>query len=139
MNLAKEAQKVGVIKGILLHQGCTNNGQQDWPERVKVIYERMLAELNLKAEECPLLVGELMTQEDGGCCYHHNAIIDDIRNTIPTAHPISSLGCPGRFDKLHFTAEGYRILGRRYAEAMMSLNYRKPEPRPQFRARMAKD
>ena len=130
INLAKEAQKVGVIKGILLHQGCTNNGQQDWPDRVKVIYDRMLAELNLKAEECPLLVGELMSQEDGGCCYLHNASIDDLRNTIPTAHPISSVGCPGRFDKLHFTAEGYRILGRRYAEAMMSLNYRKPEPFP---------
>ncbi len=84
----------------------------------------MLAELNLKAEDCPLLVGELMTQEDGGCCYHHNAIIDDIRTTIPTAHPVSSLGCPGRPDRLHFTAEGYRILGRRYAEAMLSIQYR---------------
>lgn len=135
MDLAKKAQKVGVIKGILLHQGCTNNGQQDWPEKVKVIYERMLAELNLKAEECPLLVGELMTAEDGGCCSLHNTIIDDIRTTIPTAHPISALGCPGRFDKLHFTAEGYRILGRRYAEAMMSLQYRKPEPMPDWMSR----
>lgn len=121
MECAKEAQKVGVIKGILLHQGCTDNNQQDWPERVKVIYERMLAELGLKAEECPLLVGELMTQQDGGCCYHHNAIIDRIAETIPTAHPVPSLGCPGRPDKLHFTAEGYRMLGRRYADIMLSI------------------
>ena len=121
MDLAKQAQKVGVIKGILLHQGCTNNGQADWPQRVKVIYDRMLAELNLKAEDCPLLVGELMTQEDGGCCFAHNAIIDTIQNVIPTAYPVSSLGCPGRPDKLHFTAEGYRILGRRYADVMMSI------------------
>lgn len=119
ITLAKEAQKVGVIKGILLHQGCTNNGQQDWPERVKLIYERMLSELNLKAEDCPLLVGELMTKEEGGCCYHHNAIIDRIQETIPTAHPVSSVGCPGVSDHLHFTAEGYRILGRRYAEVML--------------------
>ena len=42
VNLAKKAQKVGVIKGILLHQGCTNNGQQDWPVRVKRIYIRLL-------------------------------------------------------------------------------------------------
>ena len=65
MECAKRAQKVGVIKGILLHQGCTDNGQKDWPERVKLVYNRMLKELNLKAEDCPLLVGELMTQEDG--------------------------------------------------------------------------
>lgn len=121
INLAKEAQKVGVIKGILLHQGCTNNNQQDWPERVKVIYDRMLNELNLKAEDCPLLVGELMTKEQGGACHLHNAIIDRINETIPTAYPVSALGCPGARDHLHFTAEGYRMLGRRYADVMMSL------------------
>ena len=121
MECAKRAQKVGVIKGILLHQGCTDNGQKDWPERVKLVYNRMLKELNLKAEDCPLLVGELMTKEDGGCCYLHNSIIDRIQETIPTAYPVSSLGCPGRPDKLHFTAEGYRILGRRYADVMMSI------------------
>ena len=121
MDCAKRAQKVGVIKGILLHQGCTDNNQQDWPARVKVVYERMLKELNLKAEDCPLLVGELATQEDGGCCYHHNAIIDRINETIPTAYPVSSLGCACRPDRLHFTAEGYRELGRRYADVMMSI------------------
>lgn len=118
---AREAQKVGVIKGILVHQGCTDNNQQDWPERLKVVYDRMLAELNLKAQDVPLLVGELMTEEDGGCCYHHNAIIDRIHETIPTAYAVSSYGCPGRPDKLHFTAEGYRIIGRRYAEVMLGL------------------
>ena len=121
MEMAKKAQKVGVIKGILLQQGCTDNTQQDWPLRVKLVYERMLKELNLQASDVPLLVGELMTKEDGGCCYAHNAIIDRIHETIPTAYPISSLGCPGREDKLHFTAEGYRILGRRYAEKMLEL------------------
>ena len=62
-----------------------------------------------------------MTKEDGGCCYLHNSIIDSIQKTIPTAYPVSSLGCPGRPDKLHFTAEGYRILGRRYADVMLSI------------------
>lgn len=121
MECAKKAQKVGVIKGILLHQGCTDNGQETWPARVKLVYERMLKELNLNAEDVPLLVGELMTQEDGGCCWLHNSIIDKIHDEIPTAYPVSSLGCPGREDKLHFTAEGYRILGRRYADVMMSI------------------
>ena len=45
MQLAKKAQKVGVIKGILLHQGCTDNGQKTWPSRVNLIYTRMLNEI----------------------------------------------------------------------------------------------
>ncbi len=121
IDLAKQAQTKGVVKGILLHQGCTDNGQADWPIRVKTVYQRMLDELDLKAEEVPLLVGELMTREDGGCCYQHNAIIDTIAAVIPTAHPVSSLGCKGKKDKLHFTAEGYRLLGRRYADVMMGI------------------
>lgn len=121
IDMAKRAQKVGVIKGILLHQGCTDNGQKDWPLRVKLVYDRILKELNLNAADVPLLVGELMTKEDGGCCYAHNAIIDNIQQTIPTAYPIPSLGCPGAKDKLHFTAEGYRILGRRYAAQMLDI------------------
>ena len=121
VDMGKQAQKAGVIKGILLHQGCTDNTQQSWPGRVNTVYTRLLKELNLKAEDVPLLVGELMTQEDGGCCYAHNAIIGQIGKTIPTAHVVHSLGCPGAPDKLHFTAEGYRILGRRYAEEMLPL------------------
>jgi len=34
IDLAKSAQKDGVIKGILLHQGETNNGQAQWPNYV---------------------------------------------------------------------------------------------------------
>lgn len=126
IDLAKKAQKVGVVKGILLHQGCTDNGQSDWPQRVRTVYERMLADLSLKAEDVPLLVGELMTEEDGGCCSLHNTIVDTIQRAIPTAHPVRSLGCPGAKDRLHFTAEGYRKLGSRYADVMMSLLRKAP-------------
>ena len=121
IDMAKEAQKVGVIKGILLHQGCTDNGQRDWPERVKLVYERMLKDLDLKAEECPLLIGELLSQQDNGCCSLHNSIIATMPLVIPTAYVVPSLGCPGNFDKLHFTAEGYREIGRRYAEVMLKI------------------
>lgn len=113
------AQQYGCIKGILLHQGCTDNGQKDWPLRVDKVYHNILDELSLKAEDVPLLVGELMTEEDGGCCFHHNAIIDNIAATIPTASFVSAKGCEGKPDKLHFTAKGYRELGRRYAEVML--------------------
>lgn len=119
VELAKEAQKAGVIKGILLHQGCTDNGQRDWPERVKLVYNRLLTDLGLEAEQCPLLVGELVSQQDNGTCSLHNSVIATMPLVIPTAYVVPSLGCPGNFDKLHFTAAGYRELGRRYAETML--------------------
>ncbi len=121
IDMAKKAQKVGVIKGILLHQGCTDCGQRDWPQRVKVVYERMLKDLNLRAEDCPLLVGELLSQQDNGSCYIHNSVIATMPLVIPTAYVVPSLGCPGNFDKLHFTAEGYREIGRRYAQVMLKI------------------
>lgn len=121
IDMAKKAQKVGVIKGILLHQGCTNNGQKDWPERVNLVYTRMLKELNLKAEDVPLLIGELLSQPKGGICWGHNGIIANTPSVIPTAHVVSSADCPGAADGLHFTAEGYRMLGRNYAEVMLQL------------------
>ena len=119
VDMAKKAQEAGVIKGILLHQGCTDNGQRDWPERVKLVYERLLAELNLTAEECPLIVGELVSQQDNGTCSLHNSVIATLPLVIPTAYVVPSLGCQGNFDKLHFTADGYRELGRRYAQVML--------------------
>lgn len=118
---AKEAQKVGVIKGMLLHQGCTDNGQKDWPLRVKRVYIRLLNDLGLNEEETPLLVGELLQQNMGGVCWGHNKVIAAIQNTIPNAHIISSADCPGAADGLHFTAEGYRMIGKRYAETMYQL------------------
>ena len=121
IELAKIAQKQGVIKGILLHQGETNNGDANWPNRVKTVYNDILKELHLKAEDVPLLVGETVQKDQGGSCWQHIAIVDDIAKTIPTAHVISSKGCPQRGDGLHFIAESYRTMGKRYANMMLSL------------------
>ena len=120
IELAKKAQKDGVIKGILLHQGCTDNMASWWPAEVKKLYDRMLNDLGLSAEEVPLLVGELVGQAEGGSCYGHNsACIAKMPSLIKHCYVISSKGCPQRGDGLHFTAEGYREMGRRYAAAML--------------------
>ena len=96
IELAKIAKKQGVIKGILLHQGETNNGDVNWPNRVKTVYNDILKDLNLKAEDVPLLVGETVQKDMGGKCWAHIAIVDDIAKTIPTAHVISSKMCQDR-------------------------------------------
>jgi len=121
VDLAKEAQKAGVIKGILLHQGESNTGDKEWPAKVKVIYERLLHDLNLNAADVPLIAGEVVNADQEGKCASMNAIIDDLPKTIPTAHVVSSAGCPCHKDHLHFTPEGYKTLGTRYAEATLPL------------------
>ena len=121
VDAAKLAQQAGVIKGILLHQGESNTGDKEWPNKVKGIYDNLLADLNLKAKDVPLLAGELVNADQRGACASMNTIIDDLPKTIPTAYAISSKGCPCRPDHLHFTPAGYRQLGTRYGEKMLSI------------------
>jgi hypothetical protein len=121
VELAKLAQKDGVIKGILLHQGESNTGDTAWPRKVNVVYTNLLKDLNLNAASVPLLAGEVVNADQGGVCARMNQIIDNLPQTIPTAHVISSAGCAVAADHLHFNAEGYRELGKRYAAAMLPL------------------
>lgn len=119
VNLAQKAQKDGTIKGILLHQGETNTDDRLWPTYVKKIYHDMLKDLSLKEKDVPLLAGEVVSQP-GSCCASMNTIIDNLPQTIPTAHVVSSKDCTAQ-DKAHFDSEGYRKLGRRYGAKMLSL------------------
>ncbi len=121
VDMAKRAQKDGVIKGILLHQGESNTNDKQWPAKVKGVYENLLKDLNLQAGDVPLLAGELLNADQKGACASMNKIIDALPETIPTARVIPSRGCPGRPDHLHFTPAGYRELGTRYADQMLLL------------------
>jgi hypothetical protein len=126
VEMGKLAQKDGVIKGILLHQGESNSGDREWPNKVKGIYDNLIQDLNLKAKDVPLVAGELVDAENHGACAGMNAIIDQLPKTIPTAYVASSKGCVGRPDHLHFTPAGYRELGQHYAEQMLiGLGYKK--------------
>ena len=121
VKMAKIAQRKGVISGILMHQGETNTGDPEWPKNVQTVYENLLRDLKLKAEDVPLLVGEVVAADRGGICAAHNAVIDTIGRVIPTAHVIPADGLTQNFDFLHFNANGYREFGRRYAAEMLRI------------------
>ena len=121
VKMAKLAQKDGVIKGILLHQGESNTGDTTWPGKVKEVYNNLLEDLNLDANSVPLIAGEVVNAEEGGICASMNNIIDNLPETIPTAHVVSSKGCTVAKDHLHFDAAGYREFGKRYAAQMLPL------------------
>lgn len=122
VDMAKIAQQSGVIKGVLLHQGCSNCGDPKWPGMVKEIYDNLLADLNLKAEDVPLFAGELEYANMGGGCSGHNVQVNRLPEVIPTAHVVSAENLPGNgVDAWHFSAQGYRIFGQRYAKEALNL------------------
>jgi len=121
VDMARIAQKAGVIKGILLHQGESNTGDSLWPAKVRGVYENLLHDLRLDAKDVPLLAGEVVHADQHGKCASMNPIIDRLPTVIPTAHIISSAGCTAAADTLHFNAAGYRKFGRRYGREMLGL------------------
>ena len=121
VEMAKLAQKNGVIKGILLHQGESNTNDTLWTKKVKVVYDNLMKDLKLNPKKTPLLAGETVNADQGGACASMNQIIATLPKTIPNSFVISSAGCPSINDHLHFTVSGYRELGKRYAVQMLSI------------------
>ena len=118
VELAKKAQKDGVIKGILMHQGETNTGDPKWAGMVKQVYENLCGDLQLKPEEVNLYVGNIVQAGGKGVCIGCKKQIDELPQTIHTCQVISSDDCTNGPDRLHFDAAGYRELGCRYGEAV---------------------
>ncbi len=120
ISMALQAQKGGaVIKGMILHQGETNNNDTEWPNYVKKIYTDILTDLSLEAKNVPIVAGEVAHEDYDGTCATMNVIIDKLPETIPTASVVSSEGCTVKDDHTHFDSPGVRELGRRYAKAMI--------------------
>lgn len=126
VEMAKLAQKDGVIKGILLHQGESNTNDTLWTEKVKGVYSNLINDLNLDPNSVPLLAGEVVNADQGGVCASMNSIIATLPQTIPNSYVISSIGCSDGPDNLHFNAAGTRELGNRYAMKILSLWGLKP-------------
>lgn len=130
VDMARIAQKQGVIKGILMHQGESDSGESMWASWVKDVYDNLVSDLNLKADETPLLLGQMLDYENIGVGGTKNADLNKVTAIVPNAHIVSSEGCSyaevdtddnGDNRGLHFSSEGYRKLGRNYAKTMLSV------------------
>ncbi|MBN1757892.1 MAG: hypothetical protein JW863_06220 [Chitinispirillaceae bacterium] len=117
VEMGKQAKKDGFIKGILLHQGESNSGETSWASKVKKIYEDLILDLGLDASKTPLLAGEMLYS---GVCAGHNTNIAKLPGLLPNSYIISAQGLSGS-DIYHFTAQGYREFGKRYAEVMLPI------------------
>ena len=121
IDVAKMAQKDGIIKGILLHQGEANLGDSLWIKKVNSIYNDIITELHLEKDSVPLLAGEVLQT---GIASRMNETINQLPSINPNFHIVSSDSITDALDdglNVHFTSEGYREMGRRYANKMIEL------------------
>lgn len=117
IEVAKLAQKDGVIKGFLLHQGESGSKTNQWANEVKIIYNHLIQDLGLDASKTPLLAGDLVTS---------STMIKNLPQTLPNSYVISSQGLTAKSDRLHFDNPGYREFGKRYASTMLSILAKQP-------------
>lgn len=122
VDMARLAQKDGVIKGLLIHQGESNSDDRMWPRKVRGIYDNLCKDLDLNPEEFFVLAGELKYKNQNGVCYAFNSeILPTLVRTIPNSYIISAEGVEGQKDPWHFTDAGMKELGTRYAIKALEL------------------
>lgn len=117
LDLAQKAQQDGVIKGIFFHQGESNTGDSSWPGKVNQVVTDLRNDLGLNANDVPFIAGEMVP---GACCTSHDTYVHQISQAVTNGHWVSASGLGSR-DQYHFNAEGYREIGRRYAQKMLEL------------------
>lgn len=119
VNRAKIAQQSGgVIEGIIFHQGESNNGDPNWPGKVKTLVEDLRKDLNLG--NVPFIAGELLYS---GSCAGHNKLVNQLPSMISNCYVVSAEGLvvdpSDTAYRLHFSHDSTVTLGKRYAEKMI--------------------
>ncbi len=113
------AMQSGVLKGILWHQGESDNnpqGVQYYMDRVKILIARFRAAFG--NPELPFVAGEIGSF---GKNTRINKILDAIPDQVANTATVSAEGLTDKGDQTHFDAASARELGKRYAIAMKKL------------------
>lgn len=109
------------LKGILWHQGesdCTRTNFEEY-------YYRILGDIvdDFRADfgipDLPFVVGE--TYYGATYANQMNPVIRKVQDYIPYSDWVSAEGCGTLGDNIHFSHDGYDILGDRYAEKIIGL------------------
>jgi hypothetical protein len=119
------AQQVGVIKGIIFHQGESDAGQPNrdqWSGKVQEIVADLRADLGIG--NVPFLAGELLyANQNGSAGNAMNPLVDALPTLIPEAYIVSADGLGEDTSdttyNLHFNLVAQREFGRRYGQVML--------------------
>ena len=128
LEMARIAQKSGVIKGIIFHQGESGANGSSWLRDVYALYENLIADLDLSSDSVPFIAGEPLRMVGNQPAPASGArefvdLLPDYfkyKSGKDIAYVASSEGLTN-YDEYHFSSEGYRTLGKRYGEIMLRL------------------
>lgn len=116
---SKIAMQRGVLKGIIWHQGESDNSPQNaaiYMDKLKALILRLRTDLQLP--NLPFVAGELgYFLKDKFI----NNIIGQLPQQVSNTAVVSAEGLTDKGDQLHFNTSSARELGKRYAEAMKQL------------------
>lgn len=120
------ALKDGSLKGIIWHQGESDRPATDWSRKQYVAkFTEFIARLrkDLDAEQVPFVAGELPEINDSlrEPTQRFNELLHGLEPTVARYACVSAQGLTDGGDKLHLDTKSARILGQRYAEAMLRL------------------
>jgi hypothetical protein len=113
------AMQQGVLKGILWHQGESDNDSVHAPlylEKLKALINRLRNELH--QPDVPFVAGEIgyFIKDD-----FINKVIHQLPQQVPNTAVVSAKDLTDKGDHLHFDTPSARELGKRYANAMKNL------------------
>lgn len=116
---AKIAMQKGQLKGILWHQGESDNDASKaevYLGKLKVLIANLRRDLNMP--NLPFVAGEIgrFNKED-----YINKIVNTLPDEVENTAVVSSEGLTDKGDQLHFDSSSARELGKRYAEVMKKL------------------
>jgi hypothetical protein len=115
----KLAMKNGVLKGILWHQGESDNDSMHaaiYMSKLTVLIERLRIDLNQPG--LPFVAGEIGYFNKDNFI---NPVIDQLPQHVAGTAVVSAKDLTDKGDHLHFNTASARELGKRYAEAMKKL------------------
>jgi len=113
------AMKRGVLKGILWHQGESDNNPESvgtYMEKLKTLIGRFRSDLGMP--DLPFVAGEIGYFTKNPLI---NPIIDGLSAQLPHTAVVSAKGLTDKGDQTHFDTRSARELGRRYAQAMRAM------------------
>ena len=117
----REAQKAGVLKGIIWHQGESNRGDRAYGQELTGLIALLRQEFGAPA--LPFVAGELSDFRTPGAARTNkfNEIVQGLAKSVKNYGCVSAAGLNHRGDRLHYDTESARLLGKRYAEKMLEL------------------
>ena len=115
----KEAQKLGRVRAILMHQGESDYNQglsEQWLGKLATVVADLRADLGL-TESVPFIAGEISPASSYS---GHNVYVDRIPDSIPNSAVVSAEGTKIH-DVAHFDGPSAKLMGERYAQTFLAL------------------